>query len=61
MKKSQCTEEQIAWALHQHEGGMSVAEVTRRLWDLGADVLPVEEELRGTGAFGGSPAEGAGG
>ena len=31
MKKSQCTEEQIAWALHQHEGGMSVAEVTRRL------------------------------
>ena len=31
MKKPQCTEEQIAWALHQHEGGMSVAEVTRRV------------------------------
>ncbi len=31
MKKSQFTEEQIAYALHQHEGGMRVAEVTRRL------------------------------
>ena len=31
MKKSPCTEEQIAYALHQHEGGTSVAEVTRRL------------------------------
>ena len=31
MKKSQFTEEQIAYALHQHEGGMRVAEVTCRL------------------------------
>ena len=31
MKKSQFSEEQIAYALHQHEGGMSVAEVTRKL------------------------------
>lgn len=31
MKKSQFAEEPIAWALHQHEGGMSVAGVTRRL------------------------------
>ena len=31
MKKSQFSEQQIAYALHPHEGGMSVAEVTRRL------------------------------
>lgn len=31
MKKSRFTEEQITYALHQYEGGMSVAEVTRRL------------------------------
>ena len=31
MKKSQFSEEQIAYALHQHEAGMRVAEVTRRL------------------------------
>ena len=31
MKKSQFSEAQIAYALHQHEGGMRVAEVTRRL------------------------------
>ena len=30
MKKSPFTEEQIAWALHQHESGISVAEVVRR-------------------------------
>ena len=59
MKKSQFTEEQIAYVLHQHEGGMSVAEVTRRPGDLGTDVLPLEEEVWGIGAFGGPPIEGA--
>ena len=61
MKKSQCTEEQIAWALHQYEGGMSVAEVTRRLGISEQTFLPVEEEVQGAGAFGGPPVEGAGG
>ncbi len=31
MKKSKFTEEQIAYALHQHEAGLSVGEVTRKL------------------------------
>lgn len=31
MKKSKFTEEQIAVALHQHEAGIPVGEVTRKL------------------------------
>ena len=31
MKKSRFTEEQIAFALKQHEAGVTVAEITRRL------------------------------
>jgi putative transposase len=31
MKKQRFTEEQIAFALRQHEGGTAVAEVTRKL------------------------------
>ena len=31
MKKQRFTEEQIAFALRQHEGGTAVAEITRKL------------------------------
>ena len=61
MKKSQCTEEQIAWALHQHEGGMSVAEVTCRLGISEQTFYRWKKKFGGAGAFEGSPAEGAGG
>ena len=46
MKKSRYTEEQIAFALKQAETGTPVAEVLRRMGDLGADLLPLEEALR---------------
>ena len=47
MKKSKFTEEQIAVALHQHEAGSSVGEVTRKL---GSRSRPFTAGRRGLGA-----------
>ena len=47
MKQSKFPEEQIAVALHQHEAGSSVGEVTRKTGGLGADLLSLEEKVSG--------------
>ena len=49
MKKSQLTEEQIAVALHRHEAGSSVGGSDPQTESLGADLLPLEEEVWGLG------------
>ncbi len=46
MKKTRHTDEQIAFALKQAETGTPVAKVIRRMGDLRADVLPLEEGIR---------------
>ena len=57
MKKSKFTLEQIAMALHQHEAGSPVGEVTPQTGGLGADLLPLEEEVWGLSPLRGPPVE----
>ena len=59
MKKSRFTEEQISFALKQAETGTPVAEVLRRMGDLGADILPLEEALRRVGHWRAAASEAA--
>ena len=60
MKKSQFTDQQIAFAVQQAEAGVAVEEVCRKLGDQPADVLPLEEEVCRPGRRGGASAEAAG-
>ena len=46
MRQSKFTEEQIAFALHQADTGISVEEVCRKGWRLAGHLLRVEEEVR---------------
>lgn len=51
MKKSKFTDEQIAFALKQAEGGTPVAEITRRLGVTEATLLSLEAKIRGVAAL----------
>jgi hypothetical protein len=46
MPRKRFAEEQIAFALRQHEGGSQDAKVIRKLGGDGTGVLPLEEEVR---------------
>ena len=59
MKKSQFTEEQIAYALHRHDAGMSVAQVTRRLGISKQTCYRWKKKFAGLAPFKGTPVEGA--
>jgi putative transposase len=49
MPRKRFTEEQIAFALRQHEGGTQIAEIIRKLGVTEQDVLPLEEKVRRLG------------
>ena len=50
MKRSKFTEEQITFALRQHDAGNPVAEICRQIGVSEADVLCLEEEVRAHGS-----------
>jgi hypothetical protein len=49
MKRSKFSEEQIAYALRQAEGGTPAADVCRQIGGQRGDLLPLEEEVLSAG------------
>ena len=57
MKKTQFTEEQIAFALRQAVGGTPIEQITCKLGGQRSDVLPLEEEVCGDWSGGAASVE----
>jgi len=60
MKGTRHSEEQIIAILKQGEAGLTTAELCRQQRDHGANLLPLEGEVRRDGQWGGETAEATG-